>query len=635
MKWVGTEYLGSLRPRAGVLLLWAVSFCAGNVSGAAPADGYANAGRIDGTQGEVDKTCSWSPIDLAIPVGIKVVQYEVRRERLCVSIRSSDFSVTTFESVDERRLEHLVSELLRGMSSGSPDSSLLGQELSKILLGPILDHLESGNRILFAPTGPLADVPFAALRIPGDGRFLIEEYSLAVLPDLRRFARSTREPRAVRYDTLVALADPRGVGVTGLPWAAHEALEAGRDYPFSVRLTGMMSSLRNLEKTLPHMDVLHIAAHTICESRSGEAAIPLLGEGKAGEEGLVLQQSQKACLVHEPFHLGGLATHEKSEDGRSPESVQRAGRGSRRPGCGLGKEPVVLLSGTGQESLTLAAIRSLDVSNLSMIVLSGCATAKKHLDCTALGMMEPFRLASGIRANSLGSRKSLAGAFLELGVPSVVGTLWPIEDSQAVASLMISFHRTVARCADPMLALRVAQLEAVYSDSTGLPSDWAAFQIVAGRQTSSRPVGQLEAKEGGGVLPLRWVVGGGRMPILSVTGCSGGRVSGVGGETSGSGESRAAISCGVAGKEIGMEAVEFRAGREVVTGVDFRRLHCSLLGLLIQNQELASSIESELGLGPGCLRVAECWDKLPHALHLLVTRAFVKDLRSALAEASK
>lgn len=627
MNWGRTEHLRRARAAVVVLLLWVASLRSENVNGSAPPDTRADASRVGAAQDEVGEACTWKHVDLAIPLGIKIVQYEIRGERLCVSVHSSDSTETHFEIIDQKNLKYLISGYLQEIRSGSLGSFQLGQELSTTLLSPIMAHLESGNTVLFVATDLLAALPFAALKIPGTNRYLIEEFTVAVLSDLQGFARSTKKQRITRYERFVALADPRGVGVTRLPWAAHETVEAGGAYLFSVRLTGRMSSLSNLEKTLPHMDVMHIAAHTICMPRTGEPAIPLLGEGKAGEEDRVLQRSQENCQEHS-------ASPEDSEVGNGARGrfVDGEVQGPQRPGCESGKDPVVLLVGSGRQTLTLAAIRSLDVSNLSMIVLSGCATATSPLDCGASGMAEPFSLAYGIRESSLGSKKSLADAFLKLGVPSVVGTLWPVEDSPEIAELMISFHRTVARCEDPMLALRVAQLDAVHSESAGRFSDWAAFQIVLGEQASFPPGGQEEAEEGRGSLPRTWIVGGDRMPTLSVTGGIGG--AGVGGST-GSTESRAVVSFGDYAKDTAAEPVKFGVGREAVTGIDFRRLHCSLLGFLIQNPEFAGSIESELGLIPGCLRAAECWDTLPHSFHLLVALAFVTDLRSALGEVSR
>lgn len=89
--------------------------------------------------------------------------------------------------------------------------------------------------------------------------------------------------------------------------------------------------------------------------------------------------------------------------------------------------------------------------------------------CTTLG--ERFRGSEGL--------SSLARPFLSGGVPAVVGTLWPVEDSgEHVFS--ISFHRWLRKTEDPSVALRLAQIDAL-SDSTSSafsPSVWAAFQLL-------------------------------------------------------------------------------------------------------------------------------------------------------------
>lgn len=71
---------------------------------------------------------------------------------------------------------------------------------------------------------------------------------------------------------------------------------------------------------------------------------------------------------------------------------------------------------------------------------------------------------------------TLARAFLVAGAPSVIGTLWDIQDRKA-APLMDAFHSEVARGVPPVAALRNAQLAAIRSQQIDQqnPSHWGAF----------------------------------------------------------------------------------------------------------------------------------------------------------------
>ncbi|GEM_PF-3005578 len=73
----------------------------------------------------------------------------------------------------------------------------------------------------------------------------------------------------------------------------------------------------------------------------------------------------------------------------------------------------------------------------------------------------------------------LAHAFFSAGVPTVVGSLWEVED-ESTAGLMAAFHRNwrTAKLSAAQ-ALRKAQLDFLRSDkeSQRHPSSWAAFQV--------------------------------------------------------------------------------------------------------------------------------------------------------------
>ena len=68
----------------------------------------------------------------------------------------------------------------------------------------------------------------------------------------------------------------------------------------------------------------------------------------------------------------------------------------------------------------------------------------------------------------------LARPFLAAGVPTVVGTLWDVDDRSSRA-LMVEFHRLLLTGLRPAAALRQAQLHAI---AEGAGITWAAFEVV-------------------------------------------------------------------------------------------------------------------------------------------------------------
>jgi CHAT domain-containing protein len=98
---------------------------------------------------------------------------------------------------------------------------------------------------------------------------------------------------------------------------------------------------------------------------------------------------------------------------------------------------------------------------------------------------------------------SIARAFLVAGVPSVVGTLWDIEDRDA-APLMRALHENLARNASAVTALRAAQLAAIHTGDAELrhPRSWAAF-AVTGVSTLSETPGHFADPSARKTPPLR------------------------------------------------------------------------------------------------------------------------------------
>ena len=71
---------------------------------------------------------------------------------------------------------------------------------------------------------------------------------------------------------------------------------------------------------------------------------------------------------------------------------------------------------------------------------------------------------------------TIARSFFAAGVPVIVATLWPVEDSTARSIARVFYERFRAG-APPADALRDAQLS-VLSHSTGSRADWAAFRVI-------------------------------------------------------------------------------------------------------------------------------------------------------------
>lgn len=116
----------------------------------------------------------------------------------------------------------------------------------------------------------------------------------------------------------------------------------------------------------------------------------------------------------------------------------------------------------------------------------------------------------GSRALSGEGVAGLSTAFLAAGVPTVVATLWPVED-HATARLMQLFYAGLAEGKTTEDALRAAQQALRADPATAHPFYWAGFVVVgtdgARLRLERKPAGAAGATLGGLPLPVMIAIG--------------------------------------------------------------------------------------------------------------------------------
>jgi CHAT domain-containing protein len=103
--------------------------------------------------------------------------------------------------------------------------------------------------------------------------------------------------------------------------------------------------------------------------------------------------------------------------------------------------------------------------------------AKMHFDRTQLVVLAACRTGAGRIRRGEGVF-SLARPFIAAGVPTVVASLWDVDD-RASRALLVAFHRALRRGASVVDALRSAQLAALADSDPVLraPANWASFAV--------------------------------------------------------------------------------------------------------------------------------------------------------------
>jgi hypothetical protein len=147
-------------------------------------------------------------------------------------------------------------EPLAGCAGGADPST----EIYEKLLAPLMPHVHH-RKLVLVPHDALHYLPFAALRNPGTGRYLIENHTLSYAPSVS-VLRALRQETGTIDGSALVLGDP--LTETGLP----ELTGARREAQTVARLFGVDALLgsdatESRVRAAGHPDVLHVAAHGI------------------------------------------------------------------------------------------------------------------------------------------------------------------------------------------------------------------------------------------------------------------------------------------------------------------------------------------------------------------------------------
>ncbi len=310
---------------------------------------------------------------------------------------------------------------------GENEIDRMGASLFQLLLGQVSDLIAPASRILIAPDSYLSAVPFGALSTShaSGGGLLLETKEIHRVPSatVLKWLRPVpgRKPQHEAVCRLLALV-PKGK--TELKGVTQE-VEALRNNFSGIEIFAGKPPESFFEEGRSACEVIHVAAHVVANNE------------KPWHSGILLEPPANA-----PFRLLG-------ERGAGPGDV-------------LPASTTDLDSNRTQLLPTDPYLRAKEIATqrlrARLAVLSGCESA--------LG-----RTSSG--EGVLG----LTSAFLSAGVPTIVATLWPVDDA-VTADLMKAFYTGLAEGETVASALRNAQIEIKNREKTRHPFYWAGFIVV-------------------------------------------------------------------------------------------------------------------------------------------------------------
>jgi tetratricopeptide (TPR) repeat protein/CHAT domain-containing protein len=339
-------------------------------------------------------------------------------------------------------VREIVRQATRHLGDTQPAAPGLGRDegdqLRVLLFDALVPALHGCRRLLIAPDGDLALLPFEALPL-GDDRYLLDEYTISYLGVGRDLLHLASTTAAAAHAPLVISDPDYDLGAETVPAFARntpfqrleDGLAEGRAVADLLHTTPLAQGEALESRLRAHRSpsILHIATHGFFEPYSVErpAANDLGGLIAARSE----RRLEQVGLLLNPMLRSGLAlagANTWAQDGSLPAEAEDG-------------------------ILTAEDVTGLDLLDTELVVLSACETG--------LGEVHVGEGVFGLRR-----------AFTVAGTKTLVMSLWKVPDRQT-RDLMTLFYEDLLQGKPRIEALREAQLQ--MRTRHPQPFYWGAF----------------------------------------------------------------------------------------------------------------------------------------------------------------
>lgn len=368
------------------------------------------------------------------------------RTELLVETRHGLKRYTT--PVKRAEVNAMAKQLAADIRGGDPSYEQSARRLYDWLLQPLAQELKDAHTLVVVPDGALRLIPFAALR--DNTSFLVERLAVAVVTGMSMT--SSGDVAGGAMASLLAGVALPGPVVDKL--AATDIMRPATGATRGLTLGGTLAKGRSLRSvssvsSVSPTPVSPTSGVTQRAALQAQLALP----GVRDEVGAIATTLGSRVLLDEAFTLDGF--RQETERGQY-RIVHIASHG--------------VFGGTADSSFILAYDELLGINRLQEVLRS--ERVQQHpIELLTLSACET---AEGNERAPLG----IAGAAIRARAKSVLGTLWPVEDT-AAKTLMGRFYRGLAEGhLSKAEALRQAQLELIGQLDYQHPFYWAPFNLV-------------------------------------------------------------------------------------------------------------------------------------------------------------
>lgn len=213
-----------------------------------------------------------------LPANVVVLEYALIGDRVFLWQLHCNTARFLVAPVSVSSLKNLVRNFRRVAQSGSPERfHELAEKAHDILIRPVLQDLPPGVALVVVPDKDLHGIPFGALRDRATGRFLLEDYEVAISPSATFFRTALRAPK-----TFVDIEDALLVSPLNpdLRESRREIEELRRLYPKSEVLDGLGAGRDTILASLDEHWLFHYAGHAVIyPDNPFQSYLPLAPDG--------------------------------------------------------------------------------------------------------------------------------------------------------------------------------------------------------------------------------------------------------------------------------------------------------------------------------------------------------------------
>jgi CHAT domain-containing protein len=192
-----------------------------------------------------------------LPDRVTLVYFVSLPDQLKVWVISRERQALVGSGATATQLGRLVAQHREAIVTGR--DSTAAPSLYQHVMAPVAKELSSNQTVVIVPDGALQQLPFATLRDPASGRYLIEDHAVLIAPSATVFVHAIARGGGA-FSSALLVGNPI-TSAAALPAAEREVRDVAGFYRSADVLTGSAATKRQFVQRAPNYDVVHFGGH--------------------------------------------------------------------------------------------------------------------------------------------------------------------------------------------------------------------------------------------------------------------------------------------------------------------------------------------------------------------------------------